>query len=49
MFCLLPDSRHADAKSRITSAAMRGLPRNDLGGEKITCGTTQDLHSVHAK
>jgi hypothetical protein len=49
MFCLLPGSRHTDAKSRITSAEMRGLPRNDLGGEKITCDTTQDLHSVHAK
>jgi hypothetical protein len=49
MFCLLPGSRQADAKSRVRSEAMRGLPRNDLGGERITCGTAQDLHSVHAK
>ena len=49
MCCLLPDSRQADAESRVTSAAMRELPHNDLGGEKITCGTAQDLHSVRAK
>jgi hypothetical protein len=49
MFCLLPGSRQADAKSRVRSEAMRGLPRNDLGGERITCGTAEDLHSVHAK
>jgi len=36
MFCLLPGSRYADAKSRVASAPMRELPRNDLGGEKIT-------------
>jgi hypothetical protein len=49
MFCLLPGSRQADVESRVTSAAMRELPRNDLGGEKITYGTAQDLRSVHAK
>src|SRR6476661_3171981 len=47
--CLLSSRRHADAESRITSTAMRWLPRSHLGGDKFADGPTQDLHSMRAE
>src|SRR6188472_934579 len=47
--CLLSSRRHADAESRITSTAMRWLPRSHLGGDRFAHSPTQDLHSMRAE
>jgi hypothetical protein len=39
----IPPTAYRGALTQVvTSAAMRWFPRNDLGGENITCGTAQD-------